>query len=321
MADHDTPLRATLAGLRDRLRPTARLELGPDERLDGRTAVVTGGNRGLGLAIAEQLAARGARLILACRSGGPEAAAALRERTGNPEVEALPVDLADRDSVAGLISALAERAPSIDRLVLNAALVPLESRPTAAGFDEMFHVNFLAAVELVEGLRARGCLRSSVAGRPARVVVVSSEAHRSGEPDMARFGRYEPYGTKAVMAHYGRNKLYLTAYAWALAAAHDPAELGVFTLCPGAVATDLAREAPKWMQVVLAPTMRLLFQPPAVAAEPAVYLACAAGLDGQTQRYFHMHRPRDPAAWVLADAHAAEVRAAAQALLDDPARR
>lgn len=319
MADLDTPLRATLAGLRDRFRPTVRLSLRADERLDGRTALITGGNRGLGLAIAEQLAARGARLILACRSQGQEAAAKLRERTQNPDVEALPVDLAEPGSVAELVAAVAARVETLDRVILNAALVPLESRQTAAGFDVMFHVNFLAAVELVEGLLARKLIRSSVPGHPARIVVVSSEAHRSAAPELDEFGRYQEYGTKGVMTYYGRSKLYLTAYAWALAAQHDPAELGVFTLCPGAVATDLAREAPKWMRVVLDPTMRLLFQAPAVAAEPVTYLCCASALDGQTQRYFHMHRPKDPAAWVLDEGNAAKLAQLARGLLDDPA--
>ncbi len=42
--EHDTALRAILAGLRNRLRPRARLKLRDDERLDGRTVMITGGN-------------------------------------------------------------------------------------------------------------------------------------------------------------------------------------------------------------------------------------------------------------------------------------
>src|SRR5690606_36016474 len=245
---------------------------------------------------------RGARLILACRSGGPEAAAALRAATGNEEIEALPVDLAERASVAALVEALAEREVVLDRLVLNAAVVPLESRTTSAGLDLMFHVNFLAAVDLVEQLLARGvfrriaetptgpCPSGDPQGRmraggppgfakqnlggvfrriaetptgpcpggdppgrpraggppgfakqnlggvfrriaetpkgpcPARIIVVSSEAHRSGQPQpLDRLGEPEHYGTSGVLARYGRNKLYLTSYAWALADALDPA--------------------------------------------------------------------------------------------------
>ncbi|MFO7563750.1 MAG: SDR family NAD(P)-dependent oxidoreductase [Enhygromyxa sp.] len=315
-ADHDTPLRATLAGLRDLLRPRARLQLGDDERLEGRTVMITGGNRGLGLGVAELLAGRGARLILACRSGGPEAAAALRSATGNPKIEALPVDLSERASVAALVDTLAARELRLDRLVLNAAVIPLESRTSAAGLDLMFHVNFLAAVDLVEQLLARELIGSAVPGSPARIVVVSSEAHRSGEPQpLDRLGEPERYGTSGVLARYGRSKLYLTSYAWALGGALDPAQIGVFVLCPGAVASDLAREAPRWMGALLRPTMKLLFQAPKVAAEPVAWLCCARELDGQTRRYLHMHTPKSPAAWAIELRNHEALRAAARELL------
>lgn len=311
--DHDTALRATLAGLRDRLRPRARLQLREHERLDGRTVMITGANRGLGFGIAELLARRGARLLLACRSGGTEAAAALRAKTGNQDVEALRVDLSERASVAALVDTLAERGVTLDRLVLNAGVVPRASRQTSAGLDLMFHVNFLAAVDLVEQLLER----ELIVGNPARIVVVSSESHRSGTPALERFGEYEPYASSGVMKQYGRNKLYLTSYAWALAGALEPEKIGVFTLCPGAVASDLAREAPSWMRVLLDPTMKLLFQAPLVAAEPVAWLCCAHELDGVTQRYYHMHTPKPPAAWASDSRNGEAVRTAARELLVD----
>jgi NAD(P)-dependent dehydrogenase (short-subunit alcohol dehydrogenase family) len=298
MSLQDTALYATLAGLRDRLRPTAKLSLRPDERLDGQTVLITGANRGLGLAIAEQLARRGARLLLACRSGGPEAAATLARETGNADIEALPVDLAEHASITKLVDTLAERGERLDRIVLNAAVVPLSSRRSSAGFDLMFHVNFLSAVDLCEQLLARQLIDGG--DRSARIVVVSSETHRWAEPlPLDRFHEIEPYRTSDVMTHYGRNKLYLTTYAWELGRVLDPRKVGVFILEPGAVATDIAREAPGWMRVLLDPTMKLLFQAPRVAAEPVTWLCCARTLDGTTQRYVHMHTTKQPKAWAI----------------------
>ncbi len=315
MAEHDSVLRATLAGVRDLLRPRVRLTLRDDERLDERNVLITGGNRGLGLATAELLARRGARLILACRSGGPEAAEALRARTGNPEVRALPVDLAQTGSVAALVDALAERGEMLDRVVLNAGMVPAESRESPAGFDLMLHVNFLAAVDLVEGLLARGLIGSTVGDQPARIVVVASEAHRSGEPELERLGVYVGYGTSEVLARYGQSKLYLVAYAWALAEALAPGEIGVFPMCPGAVATDLAREAPAMLRLFVDPIMKLAFQKPRVAALPVEWLCCARELDGETQRYYHMHTPKPPKAWAADVRNGEELRERARALL------
>src|SRR3954471_10759347 len=110
MRQFDNPLTATLAGLADQLRrPRKGAELDDSERLDGRTCLVTGANSGLGKAVATQLAARGARVIMACRSGIPEAGADVRRSSGSGAVEMMHVDLADFDSVRRLCDELRDR--------------------------------------------------------------------------------------------------------------------------------------------------------------------------------------------------------------------
>lgn len=305
---YDSPVKATLAGIKDALGRGPKLELTPTDRLDGARVLITGGNRGLGAGIAELLAERGADLTLAIRSGGEDAADELRERTGHPPIRALPLDLSDPASIDALVDTLSAGEP-FDRVVLNAGVVPLQSRQTPAGLDLMFHVNFLGHSDLVEKLLDAGLFAEG-----SRLVVVSSEAHRQGKPTLDDFGVPETYGTGGVMPHYSQSKIYLTAWTRALSRAVPADQIGVFALCPGAVASSIAREAPGWMQLWLKPAMKLFFQSPRTAAEPVEWLCCTPSIEGTTGRYWHMHREKEPHPWTDDPKASAEVREQAKQL-------
>ena len=94
------PISAALAGaIATRTQhATHRHALRMIERIDGKLALVTGANRGLGKAVASQLAQRGARVIMACRSGIPEAGDEVARESGSSAIEMLPVDLGDLHS-------------------------------------------------------------------------------------------------------------------------------------------------------------------------------------------------------------------------------
>lgn len=312
---YDGAVIATLSGIVDRLRDrTPPLTLGRDERLDGRTALVTGANRGLGLAITVDLVARGAHVIMACRSGIPEVMDVVRrEATRRAQeigghvgtVDAVKLDLGDLAQTRSVADELAEDGVSLDVVILNAGIVTQGARRSRDGFDEMFQVNFLANVLFVEQLLTRGVVESSWAHDPAptkepatearprpRVVFVSSESHRSARPlDIARVGDFVPYGLKETVTEYGYHKLVLETWAAWLARELD-GEVSVHTFCPGAVATDIAREAPSWAKPLLGPTMRLLFKKPADGAVPGVWLACSRAIEGKSGLYVHVKRVR-----------------------------
>lgn len=280
---YDNPISATLDALRQARSGQAGRRAGPG-RVDG-PALVTGASRGLGRAIAEALAARGAEVVLASRSDTAEVGRHIHGRGGKARSE--HVELADLRSVDALCDRL-DRPLQV--LVLNAAVVPRSSRRTAQGFDVQDGVNYLANVRLVDRLLATGRLRDG-----ARVVVVSSESHRSAEAlDPHALGRDASYGLGGVMRRYGYSKLLLTAWAGHLARELHP-RVVVHTLCPGPVQSDIAREAPRLGRLLLAPLMRRFFAPPSVAAEPAVHLACADALAGQTGLYLHRWQTKDPA--------------------------
>jgi len=93
-------------------------------RLDGETAIVTGGNRGIGRAIAEAFAEVGANVVVANRDGdsGREAAEAIATETG-AETLAVETDVTDTDAVESMVEAALDEFGDVDHLVNNAGIV------------------------------------------------------------------------------------------------------------------------------------------------------------------------------------------------------
>ncbi len=303
---HDDPLRATLTGLADLLRRHDTVPALPaDTRLDGRTALVTGASSGLGQVVALELARRGARLLLPLRSGVDTVPVSIARETGNPRVEALPVDLADLDQVSALADALRERGERLDVAVLNAGLMPRRARPSAQGFEIMVAVHFLANRLLLHRWLNDGVLPPARAPgeHVPRVVLVASDAHRSApRVEWERLGAMVDYGLRGGMAHYAHSKLLVMTLAQALAARlRDDGRptVAVHALCPGAVASRIGREAPALVRPLLDAVMRVGFASPAKAAVPVLTLAAAPHLEGRTGLYYHLLREAEPAALAL----------------------
>lgn len=277
---------------RDQLAP-----MSPDERLDGRTYLVTGASSGLGKALAVRLAQAGAGVIMACRSAIPEAGDDVMRASGSSQVSMLRVDLSDLASTSAMCDALRHSKQRLDGVIFNAGLMPLAARRGPQGFEEMFAVHFLSSRLIVERLLADGVVvpSSDLKNRP-RLVFVSSEAHRSARPiDFEQFAGFVDYGIRGGMAEYGYSKLHLCTYAVELARRLSPdvgPGVAVHALCPGPVATNIAREAPAWLKPVVVPIIRWLFAPPARAVEPVLLLAAGDAMTGRSGVYLHMMREK-----------------------------
>ncbi|XP_049954636.1 retinol dehydrogenase 13-like isoform X2 [Schistocerca serialis cubense] len=149
-------------------------------RLDGKTAIITGANTGIGKETAMDLARRGATVVLACRDEQKAEAAAteLRKRLqgyqGAGEVRVQRLDLSSLTSVRDCARRLLEQHPNIHLLINNAGVMACPRSLTEDGFEMQLGVNhlghFLFTCLLLPRLRASA---------PARIVVVSSLAHRS----------------------------------------------------------------------------------------------------------------------------------------------
>ena len=120
---------------------------------------------------------------------------------------------------------------------------------------------------------------TSQAGEALHIVFTASESHRPSRGiDFEHFGIFSGYGTKECLKYYGPGKLILCTFAAALSRRLNPGdnmEVAVHTMCPGGVATKIARDAPLLLKPVIHPVSGLLFQTPGKAIGPAIYLCCA----------------------------------------------
>jgi NAD(P)-dependent dehydrogenase (short-subunit alcohol dehydrogenase family) len=305
---HSNPVTAVLSGLLDQRSKDPKVARVPHGvRLDGRTCLVTGANSGLGKAIAIRLAARGAHVIMACRSGIPEAGQDVRAASGSDKVEMIEVDLSDFDSMTAFCDQLRDQNVTLDVAVFNAGVVPVISRQSKHGLELMFAVNFLAKFVLLNRLLHDGVIPNAVFGHnsraedPPRVIFVSSETHRSSIPiDFDTFGEPVEYGVSDGVKYYGLSKLHLTTYFQELSRRLNPGGNGdnpdvcVHALCPGAINSNMAREAPTWLKPILKPVMALFFQSPEKASVPVDYLVASSEMGGKTGEYMHMLWIKDP---------------------------
>jgi NAD(P)-dependent dehydrogenase (short-subunit alcohol dehydrogenase family) len=206
-----------------------------------RTAVVTGGNTGLGFETARVLAARGAAVVLAVRNldKGKDAAARIGAAAPGADVTVQRLDLGSLESVRAAAEELRARHASIDLLINNAGLMYPPRGTTADGFELQFGTNHLGHFALT-GLLLDRLL--PVAG--SRIVTVSSVGHRiraaihfddlQWERSYSRVGAYGQSKLANLMFTYElQRRLAAGAQPTVAVAAH-----------PGFSSTELARNLP-----------------------------------------------------------------------------
>jgi NAD(P)-dependent dehydrogenase (short-subunit alcohol dehydrogenase family) len=145
-------------------------------RLRDKVAVVTGGARGIGAAIAERYAGEGARVIVADILGKEAAAAA--ERIGRDSF-AIELDVTRRESIADLVRSVVARAGRIDILVNNAAIFDMAPvlEITEESYDRQFAINVKGLLFTLQAVAAQMVAQ----GRGGKIINMSSQAGRRGE--------------------------------------------------------------------------------------------------------------------------------------------
>ena len=161
----------------------------------GRLAIVTGANSGIGYQTARYLARAGASVILACRSAakGEAARAKIVAENATAKVEVRALDVADLESVRRFATEILSEGKGLDLLINNAGVMAIpERRTTPQGFEMQFGTNHLGHFALT-GLLLPALLRHP----KSRVVTVASIAHKGGKlnfDDLNGARGYDPRG-------------------------------------------------------------------------------------------------------------------------------
>ena len=142
--------------------------------LKGKTALVTGGNIGLGFETVKALASKGAHVLLAARNEekGNAAIAEIQKLVPNAQVELLRLDLASQRSIRAAASEVGNKFSQLDLLINNAGIMAMPEMKTEDGFESQFGVNHLGHWSLTGLL-----MDNLLAAEQARVVTVTSTAH------------------------------------------------------------------------------------------------------------------------------------------------
>jgi NAD(P)-dependent dehydrogenase (short-subunit alcohol dehydrogenase family) len=251
-----------------------------------KVCLVTGATSGIGLATALGLARLGATLILVARNRerGAAALARIREEAGSTSAQFFAADLSTRAEVCRLAEDVRARYPRLDVLINNAGGIFHRREESADGIEMTWALNVLGPF-----LLTRRLLTLLEAGRPARVINVSSVMHRAAHihfEDLEGKKRYN------LAQAYGQSKLANVLLTYELARRMDGTGVTANALDPGFfVASGIisANGHRFWRPVQR--VANLVAATPEVGARTSIYLASAPDVAQTTGRFFKASRP------------------------------
>jgi NAD(P)-dependent dehydrogenase (short-subunit alcohol dehydrogenase family) len=247
--------------------------------MHGKVCLITGATTGIGKHTALALARQDATVVIGCRDAGRGAATAeeIRRESGNPAVSVLRADLSQMAEVRRMADELMRQHQALHVLVNNAGAIYMEREVTPEGLERTFATNHLAYFLLTE--RLLPLLRASA---PARVINVSSQAHRPARIDFDDLMGERGYsGWRA----YGQSKLANVLHTYELARRLAGSGVTANCLHPGVIASGFGRNNRGLFGLILrlAPLVLLT---PEQGARTSIYLATSPEVEGVSGRYF-----------------------------------
>ncbi len=253
--------------------------------LTGKTFLVTGANTGIGKETVRNLAGRGARVVMAGRSEekNREAIREISADTGNTDLDFIPLDLGDLDSVRKAADTFLAGGDKLDVLINNAGLAGKRGL-TDSGFELAFGTNHVGPFLFTELLRDK-----IVETGPGRIVNVASTGHyRAKGIDWDAVRR--PSVTRTAFDEYCVSKLANVLHAQELGRRLQGTGVTTYSLHPGAIASDVWREVPLGLRQVL----KLFMKSTTEGAKTSIYCATSPDVEQATGRYYDNQREKTP---------------------------
>jgi len=238
--------------------------------LQGKVAVITGGTRGFGLAVASAYAAEGAAVVISGRTAQAVEAALAGLTAKGAQASGLRADVAEAAQVQTLAAFALQKHGRFDVWVNNAGSSAPFGPTFAASPDEFERIVRTNILGLYHGTRA--ALEHFLPRRAGKLINVLGRGARSPAP---------------LQNAYASSKAWVNSFTAALAKEYAGSGVGIFALAPGMMRTDMLLRPTAYrgyddrLSGAYTTVLRMWSQPPEVAARKAVWLASSA-TDGKT---------------------------------------
>jgi len=259
--------------------------------IEGKTVIITGCNTGIGKETAVDLAKRGGKIIMACRSEerALPAVAEVKERSNcrSDAVKFMKLDLGSMKSIREFAAKFLEEEDRLDILINNAGVMMCPQMKTEDGFELQIGTNhlghFLLSILLLDKIKATGT--------GSRIVNVSSRAHRGGAGfDLNNLMMEDNY---SKWTQYSNSKLANILFTLELARRLQDTGVNVYSLHPGVITTELGRYLPTWL-VCIVGLFQCFLKTPIEGAQTTIHCAVSEEAANETGLYYSDCRPVEP---------------------------
>ena len=260
-----------------------------EQRLDQKICVITGATSGIGLVTAQKLASQGAQLIVIYRN--PQKFSSLRaqlQNQSNTIIDGFQADFSNLSQVKQAANNIAEKYPSIDRLINCAGIFHTKRTLTPEGNEMVFTVNHLSSF-----LLTRILLPNLINAAPSRILQINSQGHRFGGLNIENL-TFENRFYHGLLS-YGASKVaqILTVQKFN----HYLADKNVTinAMHPGAVKSNIGMNNGFFYTTYQKLIVRTFLKDPHISADAIHYLLAAPELENTSGKFFNLTIEETPA--------------------------